>query len=100
MEIAILGRRQTVLGFKLAGAGNAVIASENKNELLDQFDALASREEIGLIAVDDSCSEIHEHLIRFIEENRKPMVIEIPSQKGTPAEGLLESITKSATGAK
>ncbi len=100
MEIAVLGCRQTVLGFRLAGVKNTLIASQNRQELLEQFEELASRNETGLVIVDESCNEIKQWLAWFIETHRRPMVIEVPSYKRKGEIGLLKLITKRATGVK
>ncbi|GEM_PF-1729628 len=100
MEIAVLGKRQTVLGFGLAGVKKKIVAAEEKDGLLEQFESLAADEGIGLVIVDGSCEKIRRELARFIEEHRKPMVLEIPAGKEKIERGILETITKSATGAK
>lgn len=100
MKIAVLGNKNTLLGFRLAGVKNAVLAAESEEALLEQFEKLAENEEISLIITDNSCSKIRKHLIRFIELNKKPLVIEIPGRNERIEGGIIETITKKATGAK
>jgi len=100
MEIAVLGKRSTVAGFKLAGVKNTTIAGESETELLDQFESLTENPDIGILVIDDSCTQIRQDIIQFIETNKSPIISEIPGRKCKIEEGIIDAITKRASGAK
>lgn len=100
MEVAVLGDKSTVLGFKLAGIKRCIEAAHNIIDLTKQFRELTSDEKVCLLIIDDSCKPIKDEIIRFIEFHDKPAIVEIPC-KGKPLEeSLFEKIVKRATGAK
>ncbi|MEM4662813.1 MAG: V-type ATP synthase subunit F [Candidatus Diapherotrites archaeon] len=98
--IAVLGEKTTVLGMKLAGIKKAYVAKEDKQALLEQFNEIASSEDVKLIIVDCSCSKIKNELLSFIETNRKPVIIEIPCWKDKTGSYIFNSAILKVSGIK
>ena len=100
MDISVLGRKETVTGFRLAGVKNTTITADSEADLLRQFMELASRQETSLLIVDDSCSPIKQEIVSFIETNKNPVIVEIPSWNKKIDRGIIDIITQRALGAK
>ncbi len=100
MEIAVLGNENTVLAMRLAGIGKTVLAPGKREDLLEEFERLAGEKGIGLIITDNSCEKIRDCLANFVETRKTPLVIEVPGKGEKIENGIIEMITKKATGAK
>jgi len=100
MEVAVLGNRSTVLGFRLAGVKNCVEAANNIVDLTRQFKELTASENICLLIIDNSCEPIRDEIIRFIEFHNKPAIVEIPCKGKGFEKSIFETIIKRATGEK
>ena len=100
MQIAVLGNKSTVVGFRLAGIQKCVEAANNIVELTRQFKELTSNEDIALLIIDDACQPLRDEIIRFIEFNKKPVIVEIPCKGKRIEPSIFESIVKRATGAR
>lgn len=100
MEIAVLGRQNTITSFKLAGVKNTILAGETDSELLSQFESLTRNTEIAVLVVDDACAPIRSDIIQYIETHHSPIIVEIPSRNREIREGIIDIITKRASGAK
>ena len=100
MDIAVLGGKNTLIGLKLAGISKAVLAADSREELLEQFEGISHDSSLGILVVDNSCAKIRQDIARFVEANRLPMVVEIPGRGEKIEEGIIDIITKKATGAK
>jgi len=100
MEIAVLGNKSTVTGFKLAGIAYCIEASDNQAELARQFYSLVENEKTKLIIIDDSCQLIRDEIIRFIEFHNRPIIVEVPRKEKKIKPSIFDSIVKIATGGK
>jgi len=100
MEIAVLGNKSTVIGFKLAGIKKCIEAANNLVELTKQFREITADEEVAMLIVDSACQPIKDEIIRFIEFNEKPVIIEVPCKGKRIEPSIFDSIVKRATGAK
>jgi len=100
MKIGLLGSKNTLTGFGLAGIKKGILASKEKEQLLKQFNELAENQEIGVIITDNSSEPIRDYIVRFVEENKTPLIIEVPGRNESIENGVMEIISKKATGAK
>lgn len=97
--LAVLASGSTVLGFKLAGVKLCVKAADNILELTRQFRELVSKD-IELLIIDNACEPIREEILRFVEFNKKPVIVEVPCKSKLMEKPLFETIVSYATGAK
>ncbi|MFH0835193.1 MAG: V-type ATP synthase subunit F [Candidatus Micrarchaeota archaeon] len=85
-KIAVVGEREVLLGFKLAGVSEtfectAEDADEKMNEAL-------SKEGVGiLIASQDLYKSFTPKTLKRIEASTKPVVVSIPGKTGATAQG-------------
>ncbi|MEM0360561.1 MAG: V-type ATP synthase subunit F [Candidatus Diapherotrites archaeon] len=98
LQITVLGSKNTVTGFKLAGIKKTIVAEENPQALLRQFETLTADPSTGILIIDNSCSPIKKEIFLFIEANKNPIIIEIPDKTGKKSIGITEHITKKASG--
>jgi len=100
MKVGILGSKNTLTGFGLAGIKKGIVAAQEKEQLLKQFNELTDDQEIGVIITDNSSESIRDHIVRFVESNKAPLIIEVPGHNESIENGVIELISKKATGAK
>lgn len=81
MEIRVIGDRDTVTGFRLAGAfGYHVSSAERAREV---FVRCTSDPEVGLIIITNHWAHrIKDEIRQFRRSRTVPLVIEIPSRYG------------------
>lgn len=100
MEIVVLGNKNTVKGFRLAGVKKCIEAADSLSELHKQFNQLINEESTGILLVDNCCQPLREEIIRHSIFKSKPIVIDVPCKGNKITPEIFESITKIATGAK
>ncbi len=83
MKIWVIGHREAVLGFSLAGVdGHTVTSAEEANKALDE--ALASKD-IGIILVTQDVAQMLQERVENLKlHSTIPLVVEIPSPAGVP----------------
>ncbi|MCX8190534.1 MAG: V-type ATP synthase subunit F [Candidatus Diapherotrites archaeon] len=99
-KVAVLGDEKTVIGFKLAGLKKTFVADENEIGLLKQFHSIVSEQDTGLVIIDSSCNKILKEILLFIEQNRKPVIIQIPSWKHEQGSQIFDLVVRWASGIK
>ncbi|MDI6917256.1 MAG: V-type ATP synthase subunit F [Thermoplasmatales archaeon] len=98
--IAVIGDRDTVIGFALSGVKNGRVA-ENKEEAKDALKEFMETPNIGIVIITEKVAE----LIRKELDNWKnqktlyPVIVEIPDKKGVmEREDRIEKIIRRAVG--
>jgi len=83
MKVLVIGHREAVLGFSLAGVGGrAVTTAEEADAALNE--ALASKD-IGIILVTQDVAEMLKERVEHLKlHSTIPLVVEIPSPAGVP----------------
>ncbi len=81
MKVLVVGHRDAVLGFSLAGVhGVAVSTAEEANQALDS--ALAARD-VGIILVTQDIARLIQARVEDLKlHSTVPLVVEIPSPEG------------------
>ncbi len=91
MKISVLGDRDTVVGFQLAGVKDAHVAEEPK-KALEALKALIKDKDIGMIIMSERLADkLREELKRLSEGRVAPLIVEIPDKKG-PIEKRVDPI--------
>ena len=85
MKVLVVGHRDAVLGFSLAGVhGVAVSTAEEANQALDS--ALAARD-VGIILVTQDIARLIQARVEDLKlHSTVPLVVEIPSPEGVSAD--------------
>jgi len=85
MKVLVIGHPEAVLGFSLAGVnGRAVTTAEEADKALDEALAL---KDIGIILVtQDIAGMLQERVEDLKLHSTIPLVVEIPSPAGVPAD--------------
>ena len=85
MKVLVIGHPEAVLGFSLAGvSGRAVTTAEEADKALDE--AFSSKD-VGIILVtQDIASMLHARVEDLKLHSTVPLVVEIPSPAGVPAD--------------
>ena len=85
MKVLVIGHPEAVLGFSLAGVGGrAVTTAEEASQALDE--ALRSKD-IGIVLVtQDIAGMLQERVEDLKLHSTIPLVVEIPSPAGVPAD--------------
>ncbi|MGB8981181.1 MAG: V-type ATP synthase subunit F [Anaerolineales bacterium] len=83
MKVLVIGHREAVLGFSLAGVGGqAVTSAEEADKALDK--ALAAKD-IGIILVTQDVAQMLQERVEHLKlHSTIPLVVEIPSPAGVP----------------
>jgi len=83
MKVLVIGHREAVLGFSLAGVGGqAVTSAEEADKALDK--ALAAKD-IGIILVTQDIAQMLQERVEDLKlHSTIPLVVEIPSPAGVP----------------
>lgn len=85
MKVLVIGHPEAVLGFSLAGVhGQAASTVDEVNKALD--DAFASRENGIILVTQDVASLIQPRMDQLKLHSTIPLVVEIPSPAGVPAD--------------
>ncbi|ENN96083.1 V-type ATP synthase subunit F [Methanocaldococcus villosus KIN24-T80] len=77
MKIAVIGDRETAIGFRLAGLSE-VYEVKNDDEAIDILNDLNNKEEIAFIIITERISEKIKDKIRNINK----VIVEIPDKNG------------------
>lgn len=85
MKVLVIGHPEAVLGFSLAGVGGrAVTTSEEASRALDE--ALAAKD-IGIVLVTQDIAGMIQAKVEDLKlHSTIPLVVEIPSPAGVPAD--------------
>ena len=83
MKVLVIGHREAVLGFSLAGVnGHAVTTAEEADKALNE--ALAAKD-IGIILVTQDVAQMLQERVEDLKlHSTIPLVVEIPSPAGVP----------------
>jgi V/A-type H+-transporting ATPase subunit F len=85
VKVLVIGHPEAVLGFSLAGVnGRAVTSAEEANKALDE--ALASKENGIILVTQDIAHMVQERVEDLKLHSTIPLVVEIPSPAGVPAD--------------
>ena len=85
MEFYVIGDRETVLGFRLAGVRGTIVETPDETEaaLKEAFE----REGTGIVLIPERVAETVRALVdRYLYTTSFPLIIEIPDRMG-PMEG-------------
>lgn len=87
-KIAILGNRDSVLGFKNLGleAFSLDTADDPKKELTD----ILNNEEFGVVYITEDWHDKYSELLDDYKTKALPAIVAIPSSEGATGEGLKE----------
>jgi V/A-type H+-transporting ATPase subunit F len=98
MEIALIGDKHTVYGFRLAGIGKTFLIKEISQEIREILKGLFS-DNIGLILITEKIAEEIRDTLKEMDRFRKgimPIILEIPDSGGPliskvdPMRGLIK----------
>ena len=82
MEIAVIGNREFILGFRLAGI-RKTYASENDEKLIENITSALQDDEVGILVLNSSDMEkVPRKLRETLENSVKPTVIAIGGEEG------------------
>jgi len=97
-KIAVLGDAPTVMGFRLAGVGEAFQASGKEAE--KKLEELIARPDIGIVIINESLlAGMDWRLRKRLEGMAKPAVVAVPDYRGEAAEAeSLKALVKRALG--
>ncbi len=101
-EVVVVGERETVTGFALAGVGRAYLHS-SREETLRLLRGLLREEGVGLLLVTHRVAEeLGEEWRRMVREKGPfPMVLRIPDRTGyRPERDELEEMVRRTVGAE
>ncbi|MEM0358761.1 MAG: V-type ATP synthase subunit F [Candidatus Hadarchaeales archaeon] len=101
-EVVVVGERETVVGFALAGVSRVYLHS-SKEETLKLLRDLLKEEKVGLILLTHRVAEeLGEEFERMVREKGPfPMVLRIPDGRGyRPERDELEEMVKRTVGAE
>ena len=107
--IAVIGDRETAIGFRLAGVRAVYEVSqdekEKENETLNLLDKLVSENGVVLIIINErlAAETRVRNKIRAINENKRgvtPIIVEIPDKRGPMEQKVseIERLIKQAVG--
>lgn len=100
MKFFVIGDRDTILGFKLAGVeGRAVTGAFEAREALK---VATSTEGVGIIIITERIADlIREEVDKYIYGTTVPLVIEIPDRQGSlEGKKSISELVKEAVGMK
>ncbi len=98
-RIAIIGDRDTVIGFRMVGVQDAIISTtpeETRRAVL----SLARSPETGLILITESLAQDVEDLILELSQSPVPVILLIPDRRGKVGthENVLRELIRKAVG--
>ncbi|MCW3139513.1 MAG: hypothetical protein OCU20_02695 [Methanophagales archaeon] len=107
--IAVIGDRETAIGFRLAGVQAVYEVSQNEeekaNETLNLLDKLVSEDGVVLIIINEriAAETRVRNKIQAINENKRgvtPIIVEIPDKRGPMEQKVseIERLIKRAVG--
>ena len=93
MEYFVIGDEDTVLGFSLVGVSG--IACSGPDEVRAAWAKATEDKEHGVIIITDDCAAaIRETVDRYLFTMSFPLVVEIPSRKGSSSSDLRELVNE------
>ena len=98
MQFFVIGDRETVLGFRLAGVKG--IAATDREETLNALKGALDRRDVGVILITENlASGIREEVEARLYGRGFPLVLEVPGPEG-PGPGRLsvEDVVRKAVG--
>ena len=98
MKFFIIGDRDTVLGFRLAGIRGTAVQTAGEAE--EALDTAFSQEDLGIIIITEQAAALVRSRVRRYQYTTSfPLIIEIPDRTG-PAEdrGSVHDIVRKAVG--
>lgn len=100
MKFFLIGDKETVLGFSLAGVES--MAAESKAEILTTLRQAQNRSDIGIFLITERLAErVRPFLDTMLLQKGGPLVLEIPDRQGPlPGRRSVESLVLSALGIK
>ena len=103
--IAVIGDRETAIGFRLAGVQAVYEVPRDENETLNLLDKLVSEDGTAIIIINErlAAEERVRDKIRAINENKRgvtPIIVEIPDKWGPMEQRVseIERLIKRAVG--
>ena len=100
MKFFLIGDRETVLAFSLAGVEGQV--AESKTEILTIFRKLKCRSDVGIIMITKPLAEqVHSFLHSMLMQKEGPLIVEIPDRHESLQQNRsVEAMVLSALGMK
>ncbi len=96
-DVAVIGNRETVLGFKLLGIDNVFITGEK--EAADKLKELLSQKKHDLVIVSEDVRDaLDNKTVYDAESSLKPIVLFMPSMNEEREEESLEKFSKRVLG--
>lgn len=103
--IAVIGDRETAIGFRLAGVQAVYEVPRDENEILNLLDKLVSEDGTAIIIINErlAAEARVRDKIRAINENKRgvtPIIVEIPDKWGPMEQRVseIERLIKRAVG--
>ena len=103
--IAVIGDRETAIGFRLAGVQAVYEVPRDENETLNLLDKLVSEDGTAIIIINErlAAEARVRDKIRAINENKQgvtPIIVEIPDKRGPMEQRVseIERLIKRAVG--
>lgn len=100
MKFYVIGDKDTVLGFSLAGVDGEVVSS--KEEAHEALKTAFQKEDMGVIVITERTAQWVRHEVdQYIYKTSFPLIIEIPDREG-PLEGRgsIRDMIRTAVGIK
>jgi V/A-type H+-transporting ATPase subunit F len=80
LKIAVLGDKDTAVGFRLAGIYDVFVADGNEREI---WNGICERDDIGILFITEKIAEtLGKYLKDFRISHDTPIIVEIPDKKG------------------
>ncbi len=98
MKFFVIGDRETVLGFALAGVEGEVV--DTPEQTAEALQRAFNKEGLGIIIIPERvASEVRHKIDRYVYKTTFPLIIEIPDRMG-PMEGRasIRELIRSAVG--
>lgn len=97
-SIAVIGEREIVMGYRLLGVEDTFVV-DNKNEAVKKMDELFSSHKYNLVIASQFVQESLSQITRSkIESSIDPLVLFMPSLKGTIREESIAALAKRVLG--
>lgn len=97
-KIAIIGRHETVLGFKAVGV--VTFSVSNSEEAKKALDVIRTQEKYAIVFITEDWAELIEDKIKEFEGRALPVICAIPTQHGPTGRSIkdLKKIVEQAVG--
>lgn len=99
MDVLVIGDRDTVIGFKLAGVSSA-LEVRNPEEAKAALKSAFQQRNVGVIMIPKKLAqEIKTFISKLTEESDFPIIVEIPGKEGVEEEvDALRELIRKAVG--